>query len=51
MAGLFFDARFGETILSDNPDFVRLASTFDIAGETVTRGEECPAARSAHATK
>lgn len=41
---LFFDARFSETILSDNPDFVRLASAFDIAGETITRKEEVPAA-------
>lgn len=41
---LFFDARFSETILSDNPDFVRLASAFDIAGETITRKEEIPAA-------
>jgi acetolactate synthase-1/2/3 large subunit len=41
---LFFDARFSETILSDNPDFVRLASAFDIAGETITRKDEVPAA-------
>ena len=41
---LFFDARFSETILSDNPDFVRLAAAFDIPGETITRKEDVPAA-------
>ena len=41
---LFFDARFSETILTDNPDFVRLAAAFDIPGETITRKEEVPAA-------
>lgn len=41
---LFFDARFSETILTDNPDFVRLASAFEIAGETITRKEDVEAA-------
>lgn len=33
---LFFDARYSETILSDNPDFVALAAAFGIPGETIT---------------
>jgi len=33
---LFFDGRYSETILTDNPDFVTLASAFDIPGETIT---------------
>lgn len=37
---LFFEGRFSETILTDNPDFVRMASAFDIPGETITRKEE-----------
>jgi len=37
---LFFEGRFSETILTDNPDFVRMASAFDIPGETITRNEE-----------
>ena len=41
---LFFDARFSETILTDNPDFVRLAAAFDIAGETITRKDQVEAA-------
>jgi acetolactate synthase-1/2/3 large subunit len=32
---LFFEGRYSETILSDNPDFVTLASAFDIPGETI----------------
>ena len=32
---LFFDARYSETVLTDNPDFVTLASAFDIPGETI----------------
>jgi acetolactate synthase-1/2/3 large subunit len=32
---LFFDGRYSETILTDNPDFVTLASAFDIPGETI----------------
>ncbi|MFB2743890.1 acetolactate synthase 2 catalytic subunit [Aeromonas veronii] len=33
---LFFDGRYSETILSDNPDFVALAAAFGIPGETIT---------------
>ncbi len=32
---LFFDGRYSETILTDNPDFVKLASAFDIPGESI----------------
>jgi acetolactate synthase-1/2/3 large subunit len=32
---LFFDGRYSETVLTDNPDFVTLASAFDIPGETI----------------
>jgi acetolactate synthase-1/2/3 large subunit len=34
---LFFDHRLSETDLSDNPDFVQLASAFDIKGKTITQ--------------
>ncbi len=37
---LFFDGRYSETILDDNPDFVKLASAFDIPGQTITKKEE-----------
>ncbi|WP_439837127.1 acetolactate synthase 2 catalytic subunit [Aeromonas enteropelogenes] len=37
---LFFDSRYSETILSDNPDFVALAAAFGIPGETITCKEE-----------
>ncbi|UJF19347.1 acetolactate synthase 2 catalytic subunit [Vibrio sp. SS-MA-C1-2] len=37
---LFFDGRHSETILDDNPDFVTLASAFDIPGKTITKKEE-----------
>ncbi|SIQ92285.1 acetolactate synthase, large subunit [Aeromonas sp. RU39B] len=37
---LFFDGRYSETNLSDNPDFVTLAAAFGIAGETITCKEE-----------
>ncbi|TQV85461.1 acetolactate synthase 2 catalytic subunit [Aliikangiella coralliicola] len=37
---LFFDQRFSETDLSDNPDFVRLASAFDIEAETITEPKQ-----------
>ncbi|MGY5450901.1 acetolactate synthase 2 catalytic subunit [Agarivorans sp. MS3-6] len=33
---LFFNGRFSETILDDNPDFVKMASAFDIPGETIS---------------
>lgn len=32
---LFFDGRNSETILDDNPDFITLASAFDIPGERI----------------
>lgn len=34
---LFFNSRYSETILTDNPNFVILASAFDIPGETITK--------------
>ncbi len=37
---LFFDGRFSETILTDNPDFVCMASAFGIPGETISCKEE-----------
>lgn len=33
---LFFDARYSETNLSDNPDFLVLASAFNIPGQRIT---------------
>jgi len=41
---LFFDGRFSETILDDNPDFVALAAAFDIPGETISTKAQVPAA-------
>ncbi|MRI31882.1 acetolactate synthase 2 catalytic subunit [Endozoicomonas sp. OPT23] len=37
---LFFDKRYSETDLSDNPDFVTLASAFDIPGRMITQRQE-----------
>ncbi|SIO22286.1 acetolactate synthase 2 catalytic subunit [Salinivibrio sp. ES.052] len=37
---LFFDQRYSETDLSDNPDFLTLARAFDIPGHTIHRKEE-----------
>lgn len=37
---LFFAERYSETNLSDNPDFVTLASAFNIPGKTITRKDE-----------
>lgn len=37
---LFFDKRLSETDLSDNPDFVKLASAFDIKGKTISQASE-----------
>lgn len=37
---LFFDGRFSETILTDNPEFVAMAAAFGIPGETITRKEQ-----------
>ncbi|MFZ7260826.1 acetolactate synthase 2 catalytic subunit [Avibacterium avium] len=41
---LFFQARHSNTILDDNPDFITLASAFDIKGERIESGEEVQAA-------
>ncbi len=37
---LFFEERFSETDLSDNPDFVTMASAFNIPGRTITFSSE-----------
>ena len=36
----FFKGRHSNTILDDNPDFVTLASAFDIAGERIEKASE-----------
>ncbi|MGL4683053.1 acetolactate synthase 2 catalytic subunit [Hafnia alvei] len=41
---LFFDGRYSETNLSDNPDFLMLASAFGIAGQRITRKDQVDAA-------
>ena len=41
---LFFDGRLSETDLSDNPDFVMLASSFDIKAKQITQKSEITAA-------
>lgn len=41
---LFFDARYSETTLTDNPDFVILASAFDIPGQRITQKDQIDAA-------
>ncbi|NMH65138.1 acetolactate synthase 2 catalytic subunit [Shewanella salipaludis] len=37
---LFFEERYSETDLSDNPDFVLMASAFDIPGRSITSADE-----------
>lgn len=37
---LFFEERYSETDLSDNPNFVLMASAFDIPGRTITRADQ-----------
>ena len=37
---LFFNKRYSETILSDNPDFVKLVDVFDIPGRCIYRESE-----------
>lgn len=37
---LFFDGRYSETNLSDNPDFLVLASAFGIPGQTISRKDQ-----------
>lgn len=44
MAATLFDGRYSETNLSDNPDFIMLASAFGISGQTITRKEQVDAA-------
>ncbi|EHD19689.1 MULTISPECIES: acetolactate synthase 2 catalytic subunit [Brenneria] len=41
---LFFDQRYSETNLSDNPDFLTLASAFDIPGQRITHKNQIDAA-------
>ncbi|MFB9997868.1 acetolactate synthase 2 catalytic subunit [Providencia rustigianii] len=41
---LFFEQRYSETILTDNPDFVALAGAFGIQGRRITRKSEVDAA-------
>ncbi|GAB59876.1 acetolactate synthase 2 catalytic subunit [Rheinheimera nanhaiensis] len=41
---LFFNARYSETDLSDNPDFVALAAAFAIPGHCITRKDEVESA-------
>jgi acetolactate synthase-1/2/3 large subunit len=41
---LFFDGRLSETDLSDNPDFVMLATAFDIKAKQITQKDEVTAA-------
>ena len=40
---LFFDKRFSETDLSDNPDFIQLANAFEIPAQTIFRPEDVTA--------
>ncbi|RAU31622.1 acetolactate synthase 2 catalytic subunit [Enterobacter sp. RIT418] len=41
---LFFQARYSETTLTDNPDFLVLASAFGIPGQHITRKDQVEAA-------
>ena len=41
---LFFDGRYSETNLSDNPDFITLASEYNIPGQRITRKDQVDAA-------
>lgn len=41
---LFFEQRYSETILTDNPDFVALAAAFDIPGRRIKTKSEVDAA-------
>lgn len=41
---LFFNERYSETNLSDNPDFLTLASAFGIPGQRITRKDQIDAA-------
>jgi acetolactate synthase I/II/III large subunit len=41
---LFFNERYSETNLSDNPDFLMLAKAFDIPGQTINKKSQIDAA-------
>ncbi|MBT0727458.1 acetolactate synthase 2 catalytic subunit [Rosenbergiella australiborealis] len=41
---LFFEERYSETLLTDNPDFLMLARAFDIPGKTISTKDEIDAA-------
>ncbi|BDH44074.1 acetolactate synthase [Salmonella enterica subsp. enterica serovar Choleraesuis] len=41
---LFFEERYSETILTDNPDFLMLANAFGIPGQHITRNDQVEAA-------
>ncbi|KAA8996482.1 acetolactate synthase 2 catalytic subunit [Affinibrenneria salicis] len=41
---LFFDGRYSETNLSDNPDFLTLARAFDIPGQHISRKDQIDSA-------
>ncbi|KGJ88108.1 acetolactate synthase 2 catalytic subunit [Thalassotalea sp. ND16A] len=41
---IFFEERYSETDLSDNPDFVMLAQAFDIKGQVITTKQQVDAA-------
>jgi len=41
---IFFDRRYSETDLSDNPDFVQLAKAFDIEGISIDKKQQVSAA-------
>ncbi|MFP1807246.1 acetolactate synthase 2 catalytic subunit [Lonsdalea quercina] len=44
---LFFEERYSETTLSDNPDFLTLASAFGIPGQSITRKDQIDSALNA----
>ena len=44
---LFFDGRYSETNLSDNPDFLMLAAAFGIPGQRISRKDQVDAPRGA----
>ena len=37
---LFFEERYSETVLTDNPDFLQLAAAFGIPGQTITTPDQ-----------
>lgn len=44
MAATVFQERYSETTLTDNPDFLMLASAFGIHGQHITRKDQVEAA-------